>query len=178
MKVLVTAASRQGSTREIADAIGHALESHGVAVTVAPPDQITDIAGYDAFVIGSAIYVGHWLEDATDFVDRFGPTLSKGAVWLFTSGPVGDPGRRLVRKMTADPVELPKLLTLTNAHEHRIFAGKLDSKGLRGTRRLSLAILRGFEGDWRDWSAIESWTVEIASRLAATREAKPERVRQ
>lgn len=169
MNVLVTAASRQGSTADIAEAIGDTLRSHDFDVNVVPPDEVVDVAAYDAFVVGSAIYVGHWLEDATAFVDRFAPALSTRPVWLFTSGPVGDPSRRLVRQMTADPVELPRLLALTGAREHRIFAGRLEREGLRGAHRLSLAVFRGFEGDWRDWAAIESWAGEIAARLRALR---------
>lgn len=167
VNVLVTAASRHGSTHGIAEAIGHTLESRGFEVTVAPPHEIVDVASYDAFVIGSAIYVGHWLEPATAFVSHFAPTLSKRPVWLFTSGPVGDPKRGLVKKMTADPVELPQLLELTNAREHRILAGKLENKTLHGAQRLSLAVFRGFEGDWRDWTAIDAWACEIAAQLAA-----------
>ena len=139
--------------------------------TVAAPDEIVDVAGYDAVVLGSAIYAGHWLEPATAFARRFAPTLSQRPVWLFSSGPVGDPRRKLVQKMTADPVELPELLALTRAREHRIFAGKLVATGHGGAQRLSLLICRGIEGDWRDWAAIERWAGEIADSLAGDRAA-------
>lgn len=173
MRVLVTAASQQGATHGIAEAIGRRLRLRGLDATVAGPDEIVDVAAYDAFVIGSAIYMGHWLEPATAFVDRHAPMLSQRPVWLFSSGPVGDPTRRLVQKMTADPVELPELLTLTKAREHRIFAGRLAGQGLHGPQRLSLLIFRGIEGDWRDWTAIERWADEIATGLAADRAAAP-----
>jgi menaquinone-dependent protoporphyrinogen oxidase len=169
MNILVTAASRQGATIGIAEAIGRALRAHGLETTVAPPDELLDAAPYDAFVIGSAIYAGHWLEPATALVRRFAPTLPQRPVWLFSSGPVGEPSRKLVQKMTADPVELPQLLALTNAREHRIFAGKLTGNGLPGFQRLSLLVFRSMEGDWRDWAAIERWADEIADSLASTR---------
>lgn len=169
MNVLVTAASRQGATYGIAEAIGRMLRDRGLDVAVAAPDEIGDVASYDAFVIGSAIYMGHWLEPATAFVRRVAPTLSQRPVWLFSSGPVGDPRRKLVQKMTADPIELPELLALTEACEHRIFAGKLTGKGLRGPQRLSLLIFRGIEGDWRDWTAIERWADEVAGSIAGDR---------
>jgi menaquinone-dependent protoporphyrinogen oxidase len=167
--VLVTAASQQGATREIAEAIGRRLGAQGLAATIATPDEIADVSHYDAFVIGSAIYMGHWLEPATAFVHRFAPTLSQRPVWLFSSGPVGDPSRKLVQKMTADPVELPELLALTKAREHRIHAGKLAGGALPGHQRLSLLIFRGIEGDWRDWTAIERWADEIAQSLPSER---------
>jgi menaquinone-dependent protoporphyrinogen oxidase len=169
MKILVTAASQQGATQGIAEAIGRTLQGRGLETTVVSPDEIVDVATYDAFVIGSAVYVGHWLEPATAFVRRFAPTLARRPVWLFSSGPVGDPGRKLVQKMTSDPVELPELLALTEAREHRILAGKLAGKGLPRPQRLSLMVFRGIEGDWRDWSAIECWAGEIADSLASSR---------
>jgi menaquinone-dependent protoporphyrinogen oxidase len=164
--ILVTAASQQGATREIAEAIGRRLRAQGLTATVATPDEIADVASYDAFVIGSAIYMGHWLEPATSFVHRFAPALSQRPVWLFSSGPVGDPSRKLVQKMTADPVELPELLALTKAREHRLHAGKLSGEGLPGAQRISLLIFRGIEGDWRDWTAVDLWADEIAYALA------------
>jgi len=78
------------------------------------------------------------------------------------------PKRKLVQKMTANPVELPRLLALTNAPEHRILAGKLIGKSLRGPQRLSLLLFRGFEGDWRDWAEIERFASSIADTLDAT----------
>ena len=176
MNVLVTAASQQGATQGIAQAIGHRLRGRGFDTTVAPPDEIVDIAAYDAFVIGSAVYVGHWLEPATAFVRRFAPALAQRPVWLFSSGPVGDPGRKLVQQMTSDPVELPELLALTEAREHRILAGKLAGKSLPRPQRLSLLVFRGIEGDWRDWSAIECWAGEIADSLARSGVASPSAV--
>ena len=165
MNVLVTAASRQGSTRGIAEAIARRLRTRGLETTVGAPEDIVDAEAYDAFVIGSAIYEGHWLGPATSFVDRFAPTLSQRPVWLFSSGPVGDPRRKLVQKMTANPSELPQLLALTGAREHRILAGKLTGDGLRRTQRLSLLIFRGIEGDWRDWPEIGHWADQIADEL-------------
>ena len=173
MNVLVTAASQQGATYGIAETIGRTLRARGLDATVAGPDEIVDVTAYDAFVVGSAIYAGHWLEPAAAFVRRFAATLAERPVWLFSSGPVGDPRRKLVQKMTADPVELPELLALTKAREHRILAGKLAGKGLPGPQRLSLLIFRGIEGDWRDWTAIEAWAGEIADTLAGERVESP-----
>ena len=67
MNILVTAASQQGATQGIAEAIGRTLRGRGLDTTVAQADEVVDVAAYDAFVIGSAVYVGHWLEPATEF---------------------------------------------------------------------------------------------------------------
>src|ERR1051326_4828734 len=66
MNVLVTAASKEGSTTEIAEAIAQTLRRRGLETTVSSPERVGDVRGYDAFVIGSAAYMSHWLEPATD----------------------------------------------------------------------------------------------------------------
>ena len=69
MRILVTAASRHGSTAEIATRIGETLAIHsGLDVRVRAPHDVEDITGYGAYVLGSAIYKGHWLEAARDLV--------------------------------------------------------------------------------------------------------------
>jgi menaquinone-dependent protoporphyrinogen oxidase len=166
MNVLVTAASRQGSTHGIAEAIGRTLRSRGLDVTLTEPEAVASIDDYDAFVVGSAIYMGHWLDSGVEFVHRFAPALAERPVWLFSSGPVGDPQRKLVQKMTSDPLELPELVRLTQARDHRIFAGKLSGNDLSGPGRLSLFLFRGIEGDWRDWPSVERWAAEIGEALA------------
>ena len=86
--VLVSAASRHGATAEIAQAIGQALSEQGLTVTVVPPGEVRSLDGYDAVIIGSAVYMGHWLDPAKELVNRFHEALTDRPVWLFSSGPV------------------------------------------------------------------------------------------
>jgi menaquinone-dependent protoporphyrinogen oxidase len=58
MRILVTAASRQGSTRGIAEVIGAELANRGLEVTVAPVDEVATMDGYGAVVLGSSIHMG------------------------------------------------------------------------------------------------------------------------
>src|SRR4051794_8974088 len=63
MKILVTAASRHDATDEIATAIAEALtrrghEAEACSIDAASPE------GYDAVVLGSAVYIGRWLKPA------------------------------------------------------------------------------------------------------------------
>jgi menaquinone-dependent protoporphyrinogen oxidase len=165
MNVLVSAASKEGATTEIAEAIAQTLRERGLETTVSAPERVEDVRGYDTFVIGSAVYMGHWLEPASDLVRRLGPAVSDRPVWLFSSGPVGDPTRKLVQQMGADPVELPALLAQTKAREHRMFAGKLVKEHVSRAQRISLSIFRGFEGDFRNWTEIDRWASQIADAL-------------
>ena len=167
MKVLVTAASMHGATAEIAQAIARTLSEQGLAVTVLPPGDVASVEEYDAVVIGSAVYVGHWLDAAEDLVNRCRDELVTRSVWLFSSGPVGDPAGKLARAMDTDPADVVSIRVATGALDHQMFAGKLDRKVLTRPQRVSLLVFRGLEGDFRDWAAVRQWADGIAQQLIA-----------
>jgi menaquinone-dependent protoporphyrinogen oxidase len=131
-----------------------------VEPTVLPPERVEEVDGYDAVVLGSAVYAGHWLKPATALVDRVGSDLAGRPVWLFSSGPVGDPP-----KPEEDPVDVADLVATTNACEHRVFAGKLVRKQLNFPERAIVSALRVPEGDFRDWTEIRQWAAGIADAL-------------
>jgi menaquinone-dependent protoporphyrinogen oxidase len=162
MRVLVTAATKYGATAEIAAAIAEVLDEHGLEATVLPPDQVEEVDGYDAVVLGSAVYAGHWLKPARELVERHAGALVSRPVWLFSSGPVGDPP-----KPEEDPVDVADLLAATDAREHRIFAGKLVRKQLSFPERAIVSALRVPEGDFRDWTEIRRWAAGIADAMGA-----------
>jgi menaquinone-dependent protoporphyrinogen oxidase len=117
-------------------------------------------------VIGSALYTGHWLDPAVEFIERNCDALARRPVWLFSSGPVGDPAGRLAGATRRDPVEIAPIEAVLGARGHRIFAGRLDAKGLSRGQRASLLVFRGLEGDFRDWEEIRQWARMIADELS------------
>jgi menaquinone-dependent protoporphyrinogen oxidase len=170
MKVLVTAASKHGATAEIAEEIGKTLqETLGErgggdnVVDVRPAEQVISVDDYDAVVVGSAVYAGHWLEPARELVRHHADALAQKPTWLLSSGPVGDPP-----KPEEDPVDASGILEATRAREHRVFAGKLDKHTLGFGEKAIMLALRAPEGDFRDPDAIRAWAREIAAELAAT----------
>jgi menaquinone-dependent protoporphyrinogen oxidase len=165
--VLVSAASRHGSTAEIAAAICDELQRRGLRARVLPPAEVTALDSYDAVVLGSAVYVGHWLRPAMDLVTRCRGEFADRPVWLFSSGPVGKPSGKLARQMYTDPVELPLLRDATGFREHKIFPGKLSPKTLPFAQRASLLVFRGLAGDFRDWTEVRQWADSIAGQLIA-----------
>ena len=165
-RVLVSAASRHGATAEIAQAIGQALSERGLTVAVIPAGEVRSLDGYDAVIIGSAVYMGHWLDPAKDLVNRFHESLTRRPVWLFSSGPVGKPSGKLAQSMDQDPADLPGILQATHARDHRRFAGKLERRVLSRPQRASLLVFRGLNGDFRDWTDIRQWAEGIAQQLA------------
>jgi menaquinone-dependent protoporphyrinogen oxidase len=161
MRVLVAAASRHGATQEIAEAIGRVLEEQGIEVDVWPIDEVETPATYDACVLGSAVYVGSWLEAAREFVDAHAAELAARPTWLFSSGPIGDPSRP-----DADhAVEIDEIFAKAGAREHHLFAGRLDKSLLGFGERAVVLAFRAAEGDFRDWDEVESWAREIADAL-------------
>ncbi len=159
MRVLVAAASRHGATEEIARHIADILATRGLEVTVAPPQEVSDPWQYQAVVLGSAIYAGHWLNESKQLaqllIDRPGP-----AVWLFSSGGLGDPPMP-----GTDPVEVPDLMLMMAAREHRLFAGKLDRSLLNLGERAIVRMVKAPDGDFRSWDEISVWGEEIALQL-------------
>lgn len=170
MKILVSAASRHGSTAEVADRIAGTLRSGlpgGTLVEVLPAADVGDVAGYDALVLGSSIYLGRWLEDARKLADRIAVN-PPGPVWLFSSGPIGNPA-----KPAGEPAEMGELVRATQAREHRLFAGRLDRHQLGFGEKAMVRALRVPEGDFRDWDAITAWGTQIATELSRTAAREP-----
>ena len=87
MDVLVTAASRNGSTAEIGRVIARLLEARELNVVVAEPEEVERLDDYDAVIIGSAVYAGHWLEPAAAFVRRHESQLRERPVFVFSTRP-------------------------------------------------------------------------------------------
>lgn len=158
----MSAASKYGGTAEIAQAIAAILAQRGHEATVIPVDRVRSIRDHDAVVLGSAVYVGHWLAAARELVDRSSADFASRPVWIFSSGPVGDPP-----KPEEDPVDVADILDATKAREHRIFAGRIDKKRLSFGEKAMVMALRVPEGDFRDWTAIKAWAGEIADALSA-----------
>ena len=158
MRVLVTYASKHGSTQEVAERIASTLNEQGVRAELRPMNQVGVLDGYDGVVIGSAIYIGRWMREATQFVERFRPALAGRRVWLFSSGPLGDtPG--------VDPPQIAELKTLLKVVEHRLFAGALRKERLSLLERALAKGVKAPYGDFRDWSQIDSWSASIAHDL-------------
>lgn len=166
MKVLVAYASVTGSTRGIAERIGERLGNQGVEVDVLPVEGVSDVSGYDAVVVGSAIHRQSWLPEATRFMQTCRDGLVRRPVWLFSVGmPAALP--RALRKW--GPLEESKALApfqdLVHPRGDRLFSGvvRADQLNLRG--RLALRLMGGRYGDYRDWAEIEAWADDIGRRV-------------
>jgi menaquinone-dependent protoporphyrinogen oxidase len=162
MKLLVCAASKYGATGEIAKAVADVLAEHGLDVVVIPPERVGEIEQFDAVVLGSAVYMGQWMKPARELVERSAAALAARPVWLFSSGPVGEPA-----KPAENPVDVSTILESTKARDHRVFTGRLARKHLSFPDRAMASAIRAQEGDFRNWAEIRDWATGIADALAS-----------
>ncbi len=173
MKVLIATASKHGSADEIGERLASAVRNASPAAEVVAVDignigklaQYADVDSYDAVVLGSAVYYGHWLDPATHFAERHAAELRRRPVWLFSVGPLGknDEGDDGV-----DRDKIDQLVQSTGAREHLVFMGSLDRHDLSLTERAVAAVTHAPEGDFRDWERIDAYGRHIAGELAAS----------
>jgi menaquinone-dependent protoporphyrinogen oxidase len=160
MRVLVLVASKHGGTMEIGEAVAAALSSLGASAVVSGVTGVVDLDRYDAVVLGSAVYLGRWLPEASRFAADHLGRLKEMPVWLFSSGPLGEPA-----VPAGDPTEVVELASALGARGLRTFAGRLETVGLGPGHRGIAAMLHAPAGDFRRWDEIEAWARQIGVAL-------------
>lgn len=160
MRVLIAVASKHGGTAEIAEWIGATLTESGVDAVVRAAEDVGGIDGFDAVVLGSGVYAGHWLESGRRLSAALTPLLVDRPVWLFSSGPVGDPP-----KPETGPLGIDELMDAIGAREHRLFAGRIARDRLGFGERAVVTALRVADRDDRPRDEVVAWARSIAAEL-------------
>jgi menaquinone-dependent protoporphyrinogen oxidase len=177
MKVLVAYATKHGATAGIAERIADVIRADGLDVDIYPAATARNVETYDAFVIGAAAYMYHWLDEASSFVSDHRITLAAKPTWIFSSGPIGteivDKNGRDVLEV-ARPKEFAEIESDIHPRDEHVFFGAYDPEappigmGERiGTFFIKAKIIKEQlpAGDFRDWPKIETWAHSIASEL-------------
>ena len=154
-KILVTYASRLGSTEAVAHVIAQTLSEIGEEVDIYPIHKVKDAGSYRAVIVGSAIRFGRWLPDAVEFVAENRELLNSIPTAFFTVCMTVSHDTQENRRKAAsflDPVR-----ALVTPVDEAWFAGKLDYSQLSFLQRVVEKIQGLPEGDFRDWSAIRAW---------------------
>ncbi len=160
-KVLVTYASKYGSTGGVADAIRKELCSKDVTTDMALISNAGNIGSYQGVVIGSAIYMGKWMSEAVDFVKKNKDTLRQMPVAYFLvcmtlARPTEENRAKVLSYM--DPIlkAVPEIKPVGIG----TFAGALDYNNLSWLNKKILKSKGTPEGDFRDWNSIRAWARE------------------
>ena len=156
--VLITYASKYGSSGGVADAIGKELCSKGMAADVVLIKNARNVSSYQGVVIGSAIYMGKWMSEAVYFVKKNKDSLRQVPVAYFLvcmtlSQPTEKKQAEVLSYM--DPIlkAMPEIKPVGLG----TFAGALDYSNLSWLYKKILKSKGTPEGDFRDWNAIRAW---------------------
>ena len=159
MRILVTCGSTRGGTRGLAEMVADDLRAEGFDVDLLSPRQVRRLDGYDAVVVGGALYVSRWHKASRRLVKRHAAEIRQRPAYFFSSGPLDDSAVH----GDIPPVKGVKaLMETTGVREHMTFGGRLlpDAKGFPAS-----AMAKKMAGDWRDAGHVKEWTRIIASQL-------------
>jgi menaquinone-dependent protoporphyrinogen oxidase len=154
-RILVTYATRAGSTFEVATAIGETLAARNFLVDIKPIKENPRVERYEAVLMGSAVRMGKWLPEAVDFVKTNRVALNHVPVALFTihMKNTGDDEQSIASRKAYLNAVRPLLKPVPEV----FFAGKIDQAGLSFIERLTVRIVKSPVGDFRDWDEIRRW---------------------
>ena len=160
-RVLVAVASKHGATREIADAVADELRGGGHDVDCVRAQDADIAGGYDAIVLGSAVYMKRWRRPARRLLSHLRDDLAGRPLWLFSSGPCGsDPD-----PSWSEPPNVVEQAERLDAIDHVVFGGRLPPEPGNFVERAMVAKASPEERDLRDWDEIRTWAAGIGTYL-------------
>ena len=160
-RVLITYASKYGSTGGVADAIGKELCSKDVATDVVLIKNADNISSYRGVIIGGPIYMGKWMSEAVDFVKENRETLRRLPVAYFLvcmtlSRPTEENRAKALAYMDRILKSVPEIKPIGVG----TFAGAMDYNNLSWINKKILKSKGTPEGDFRNWNEIRAWARE------------------
>ena len=164
-QVLVAYASKYGATAEIAERIGQVLRQAGLSVDVLPAERVSNVQGYKAVVLGSAVYIGQWRKQAAAFLKANEKALAERPVWLFSSGPTGEGDPVTLAQGWRFPSGLQPVADRIKPRDIALFHGSANAEKLNFLEKFMLKQVKAPAGDFRDWAAITAWATAIADAL-------------
>lgn len=168
-RILVTYASRTGTTAGVADAIAKVLADSNLQVDLLPMRQLKDLSVNQAVVAGSAIQAAQWLPEAVQFIQDNQAALQGMPAAIFSvCMTLAMPNGEKYRPGVMDWIQ--PVRQMANPFIEGLFAGALDLKqvpkmGDRLKFKISVAMGVWKEGDHRDWTAIRAWADSLITRL-------------
>jgi menaquinone-dependent protoporphyrinogen IX oxidase len=193
-RILVAYSTNAGSTAEVAEAVGGGLQGPETVVEVRRLEQVRELGGYDAVVLGAPMIVG-WHRRAARFLRAHRRELARvPAALFFTAMQVTRTGQEqehgfpvlLDPRLLSEPARRGRLSfkerhTTVGSYLRPIrtalaevrpvgaafFAGKLDYGKLRFLHMLfAMLIIGATPGDSRNWELIGAWARDIRKELS------------
>jgi menaquinone-dependent protoporphyrinogen oxidase len=156
--VLIVYASKHGSTEQVARGIGETLRKGGLTTAIEPADEVMDLSGHRAVLIGGCIYMGRWHHDARDFVKRHRRELERLPFAVFALGPA----RNTAEDFDGSRRQLDHALARFPEIEPRavaVFGGVIDPE------KLHFPFNRMERRDLRDWKDVRAWAATLPLEL-------------
>ncbi len=165
MKILVAYSSKYGGTEQIAQTLGEVLRTAGLQAEVLDVGELGSLDGYEAVVLGSAVYMGQWRKEAAAFLRANVEALARRPVWLFSSGPTGEGDPVELMSGFRFPKDLAPLAERIRPRAIAFFHGVLDTQKISLAERMVVKGVKAPVGDFRDWDQIRAWGMSIAKDL-------------
>lgn len=156
-KILVTYATKLGSTTEVVQQIADTISQTGSSVDVVPIKADIEVSDYDIVIIGSAIRMGKWLPEAVNFVKQHQNKLNQIPTSIFSVHILnqGDnPEDKKERQAYTTAVR-----EILHPESEAFFAGKINATQLGFFERLLFKAVKSPDGDFRDWGTIQNWAM-------------------
>lgn len=163
-QVLVTYATRMGSSEEVALAVAETLRESGLAVEVQPVRVVSSLEHYGAVILAAALYMGRLHKDARHFLVAHRGGLMELPVALFVLGPVSSAEKDWSGAQQQLDKELAKFPWFSPIAK-QIVGGKFDAARLGFPFNLIPALKKLPSSDIRDWTVIRNYANDVAARF-------------
>lgn len=169
-RILVTYASRCGSTGTIAEAMAGVLCETGATVDVSLVEHVQDLGPYQAVIVGSAIRRSRWLPEAVSFVKKHQDQLSKLPTAYFVACLTmkdDTPANHATVLAYLDPVrkDAPQITPVAIG----LFPGVVDFSKVSFMHQAVLEAKGVTEGDYRNLPAVRTWATQLGPDFAAAK---------
>ena len=162
--VLVTFATRYGSTREVAQSIADTLKESGIEVDFQLIREVRSVEKYQAVVLGAPLYMFRWHKDARRFLSKHRKEIVQRPIAIFALGPIHDEEKEWQDVQKQLDKALAKYPWL-NPAAVEIFGGRFDPARLRFPYSFLPAMKKIPASDIRDWAKIKSWAENLRDLL-------------
>ena len=162
-RILIAYASRTGVAAEYAQTIAQAPAFAADTVQVLKMQDVRDLDGFDAVILGSSVRFGQWLAEAQIFVENHQAALTQRPTAVFTVHDLNrgdDEASRQQRK-----AYLLKVRPLLQARCEGFFVGRTEAARLNFFERLLTRMIPQEAGEPASPQALQAWAKTVRAAL-------------